>query len=80
MARYFFNLHECGTVSDDPEGMERADLDHVRQEALRAAREVMCAEVNEGRLCLSCHIEVKDEDGAVVLLLPFAEALTITGL
>lgn len=80
MARYFFHLHECGTLSEDREGVDRTTLDDVREEACRAAREVMCAEVAEGRLCLSCRIEVKDEAGAVVLDLPFREAVTITGL
>ena len=27
MARYFFDLHECGTVLDDEDGCEPADLE-----------------------------------------------------
>lgn len=80
MAHYFFNLHECGKGTLDPLGMECASVDAARVEALRAAREVMCAEVNEGRLCLSCHLEVLDAQGAQVLFLPFREALEITGI
>jgi hypothetical protein len=80
MARYFFDLHECGTTSTDDEGCERESLAEVRDEALRAAREVMCAEVFEGSLCLSCRIDVRDDTGTVVLTLPFKEALTVTGI
>lgn len=80
MARYYFNLEECGQVVPDEEGIERDNLEAVRAEALRSAREVMCAELNEGRLCLSCHIEVRDETGATVLTLPFKDAVTISGL
>lgn len=80
MARYFFNLHECGTVTVDEEGFEQPDLGAARIEALRAARDVMCAEVSEGRLCLGCCIEVVDVTGQVVMSVPFREAITITGL
>ncbi len=80
MALYFFHLHECGTVALDEDGIERPDLAAVQATALESAREVMCAEVKEGRLCLSCYIEVKDEAGAVVHTLPFNDALVVTGL
>ena len=80
MARYFFDLQECGTVSTDEEGSEHAGFDEVRAGAIRAAREVMCAELADGRLCLSCRIEVRDGSGAVVMSMPFREAVAITGL
>jgi hypothetical protein len=40
----------------------------------------MAAEVQAGRLCLSCRIEVTDEDQALIVGVPFKEALAITGL
>lgn len=80
MARYFFHLHECGTVSLDSTGIERDGIDDVREEACKSAREVMCAELKEGRLCLACYIEVLDDAGTVVLTVPFREAVKITGL
>ena len=80
MARYFFDLHECGTVATDEEGVERDGMAAVRTAALQAAREVMCAEVAEGQLCLSCNIEVRDETGATVLTLPFKEAVVVSGM
>lgn len=80
MARYFFDLHECGSVAADDDGIEHVSLDDARDEAVRAAREIMCSELGEGRLCLSCRIEVKDEAGAVVLTVPFKDAVTISGL
>lgn len=80
MARYFFDLHECGTVTADDEGREWPDLAAARAEALRTAREMMCAEVKEGRLCLTCNIEVKDAAGAIVLSLAFRDAVEISGL
>ncbi len=80
MARYFFHLHECGTATLDHDGLDRDSLDGVRSEALRAAREVMCAEVAEGELCLACYIEVHDEAGEIVMTVPFKEAVIVTGV
>jgi hypothetical protein len=71
MARYHFHLHECGTVIPDEEGLERPDLESVRQEALVSARELVANELRQGKVCLSCHIEVQDEAGQGVLTLPF---------
>jgi hypothetical protein len=47
---------------------------------LGGAREIMSNEVKNGKLCLSCHIEVEDEAGQVVLTLPFKEAVQVSGL
>lgn len=80
MARFYFHLHECGTLIADDEGLECADLAAVRRTALKAARDVMCGEVEQGRLCLSCRVEVLDGAGAAVLDLPFRDAIAVTGL
>ncbi len=80
MARYFFHLHECGTVIRDEEGHDLVGIDAVRREATLAARALMAAEVQEGRLCLGCCIEVRDARGEVVLTMPFRSALTISQL
>lgn len=80
MARYFFDLHECGRVTKDAEGLERQSLEAVRSEAVRAARSIMCAEVDKGQLCLSCHIEVRDEAGGMVMKVAFADLLRVTGM
>ncbi len=77
--RMFFHLLECGSVTSDEEGVELANLDAARSEALRAAREVMSAEVREGRLCLSCQIDITEGDGTPLMTLPFRDALVISG-
>jgi hypothetical protein len=51
MATFYFDLHENGRVIADEEGVERVDLCQVRASAVKAAREVMCAEVSEGCAC-----------------------------
>lgn len=80
MERYFFHLHECGTHIPDDEGRGLAGMEEARSEAIKAARDVMSAEVQAGRLCLGCRIDVKDGNGRLVLTVPFSDALTISGL
>lgn len=80
MARYFFNLYECGTLTADVEGEVFDDLDTVRETAIRLARGIMAGEITAGRLCLLCRIEVVDEAGAVVMEVPFRDTVVVTGL
>lgn len=80
MQRYFFHLHECGRVTVDEEGAVLPTLEDVRARAIHQARAIMCAEVQEGRLCLSCNIEVVDPQGALAVNVPFTEAISISGI
>lgn len=80
MPRFYFQLNECGKVLSDPEGVEMRDLDEARARAVIEARTIMCAEVAEGRLCLSCSIEVRDAGGLAVLDVPFREAVRVSGV
>lgn len=79
MPRYHFHLHECGTVFEDVEGIEREPAE-LRAVAIRAARDVMCAELAEGRLCLGCCIVVEDAERREVERVHFRDAVSVTGL
>lgn len=80
MAKFFFDLHECGEVIADQDGSEIDSLDAAREQAITAARDIMCGEISRGTLCLSCHIEIRDEAHAVLDRVPFRDAVAITGL
>ncbi|HZF44102.1 MAG TPA: hypothetical protein VEZ48_11920 [Sphingomonadaceae bacterium] len=80
MTRFYFNLHECGHCTLDEEGVLLVNEGAARAQALAEARAIMSAEVAEGRLCLSCHIEVLGADGRSVVTVPFIEALAVSGL
>lgn len=80
MTRFYFNLHECGHCTPDDEGVLLADVSAAREKAVAEARAIMSAEVAEGRLCLSCSIEVLAEDGRAAVNVPFAEALVLSGI
>ena len=80
MDKYFFHLHECGSVIADPEGCDLPDLATARAKAVVEARHVMSAEVLEGRLCLGCCIVVADGFHNELLRLPFREAVAVSGI
>ena len=77
MARYFFHIHDGSGHMPDEEGTELADLDAVRARAIHDARALMAADIETGRLDLTDYVEVADEGGAVVLTLPYAEAVLV---
>ena len=79
MSRFFFDLHECGRVLIDSEGVEMPDASAARVNAIHEARQIMADEVAHGRLCLACHIEVQDEARNAVLVVAFADAIVVSG-
>lgn len=80
MPHYFFNLNECGRRLVDEEGRDLRADDDVRDVAIHEARTIMQAEIADGRLCLGCSVEVRDESGDVLLWLAFREAVTVAGI
>jgi len=80
MARYYMNLHECGVVTEDLEGVDLPDPSAAAANAMTAARDVMAGEVKGGALCLSCKIVVLDENGRQVAEVSFRDALDVSGL
>jgi hypothetical protein len=77
MARYFFDLHNDLDV-EDPEGRDLPDLEAVKAHLLHEVREMVKASIDEtGRIDLRHHIDVKNESGAVVLVMHFKDAVTV---
>jgi hypothetical protein len=57
----------------DPDGSEFADLASARDEASQSARDLMAEELRCGRAVpFAWQVQVADEEGAVLLTLPFA--------
>lgn len=75
MPRYFFNLHAPGVDVPDPVGEELADPDAAFNAATRIARGLMAVKLDLGLNWLAARLEVTDQEGEVVLELPFAEAV-----
>ena len=76
MPRFFFHVYDDMVVHDD-EGIQLPDVEAARAAALSGARALICEEVMKGRLCLDHRVEVEDEAGERVLVLPFREVIAI---
>ncbi len=79
MPRFYFDLHNGAGFVADEEGRELRDLEAVRGEALKGIRSVIAAEVEKGTLDLTGKMTIHDADHAEVLVIPFDQALTISG-
>ena len=80
MPHFHFHLDECGITTPDADGSDHEDLDAARRAATVAAREIMCEELKDGRLCLSCFIDIADPSGRSLARLDFADVVKISGL
>ncbi|HEY0130878.1 MAG TPA: hypothetical protein VGB57_05685 [Allosphingosinicella sp.] len=75
MPTYYFHLHDRWGSTPDETGREFADPGAVRKHALKAARAMIAEDVSKGCLDLRGRIEVTDNVGNLLLMLPFADAV-----
>ena len=73
--RYLFNVTDGHAVAADHEGSEQLDAHAIRDEALRTARDLMSDSDRLGRCRRHWRVDVLDEAGGVVFVLPFSQAL-----
>ncbi len=77
MPRFFFHLHN-DVESRDGEGTILPDLSAARTEAIKGAREVIGEEIRaRGKLHLSHWVEVENESGQQVIVVPFRECVDV---
>ena len=74
MARYFFNTRIGDDLISDPKGAELRDPDHAWEVARTMILEILRDQRGQPNL-LGATLEVTDEQGGLVLELPFSEAL-----
>ena len=74
MPRYFFNTRIGEELISDPEGEELRDPARAWEVARVMIQELLKAEGVESGL-LNAILEVRDDDGEIVLEFPFTEAL-----
>jgi hypothetical protein len=74
--RFFFHLYD-DMIAFDEEGKEFPTLEAARQEAIRTARHLACAEVLEGHLGLNHRIEVADGNDAPVATVTFKDVVKL---
>ena len=79
MPRYHFNVYN-DLIALDEEGKELPNIEAAREEAIRGGRALMAEQLIEaGRMRLQHRIEVADENGRVLLTIPFRELVNIEG-
>lgn len=76
MSRFYFHVFN-GDVTHDDEGLELLDLAEARAVAVREARVLAAASLQEGHLNLAHRIEVSDEAGDTVLTMAYGDAFTL---
>lgn len=74
--RYHFNIVAASETLRDLEGTALPSLEAARAYAIDDARALMSIAVLEGRDISGRRIEVTNESGDVLLVVPFHEALT----
>jgi hypothetical protein len=77
MPRFYLHLRQGDALVEDPDGEELVSVAEARDAAKAAAREIMSDQIRRGELPErnSC-FEITDNDGHLVLTLPFDEALS----
>lgn len=76
MPRFYLHLSDGERILDE-DGMVFDDLDGARDEAVRAARDIMADQVRRGVLGLRDRIEIVGEDGKPLLVVTFREAVRL---
>lgn len=75
MPHLFMHIQQGATLIMDPEGEHMLSLDEARQKAFVSARELMSQKVLHGRRPNGDKFVIVDEDGRVVLVVPFKDAI-----
>lgn len=74
MSRLFLHI-DTGDLVRDLEGADYASVEDARVEAIQAAREIMSQRVLAGRAPDGEKIIIEDENGRVVLVVRFQDAI-----
>lgn len=76
MPHYYLHQRNEIYVADE-EGEDFADLAEAREKALIGARSILSEEVKQGSLDLRGVIEIADDSGAIVGIVPFQETVIV---
>jgi hypothetical protein len=79
MPHFHLNLHNTHVDAPDEQGADFTDVADAREHAVTGIRDFLSHEAKAGVLDLRGRIDIADDRGAIVLSVPFAEALTIKG-
>lgn len=75
MPIFYFNIVSASGTIADVEGTELATLEDAKREAIRDARALMSQAVLSGKDISAREVRVCGDDGGVLLIVPFTEAI-----
>ena len=75
MRRYFFHIHNGNGFTQDEEGLTLPSLASARLEALAGIRSLVVDEIGQGLVDLRGRLDICDAKGALLLSVPFSEAV-----
>jgi hypothetical protein len=78
VARYYFHVRDADGCWQDEEGVEMPDLATARLAAVAGLRDILAGDVRSGHLNSACAIEIRDEGNALLLVVPFDEAIELS--
>lgn len=79
MPRFFFHISNGNGNTPDEEGLELADQAAAVVIAIDSIRSMVAEEARQGRVDLRGHIELRDDDDNVLLVVPFDDAIEVLG-
>jgi uncharacterized protein DUF6894 len=74
--RYYFHVFNDQTSLDD-EGQQLPDLEAARARAIEGAHSLMADALKAGRIIVSHHIAVENEQGELLMNVTFGEAVEV---
>jgi hypothetical protein len=77
MPRFYLHLINRTGSARDEEGVELADAQAAQARAVEGIRSILADEAKAGRLDLDGRIEIADESGAILRVVPFEAAFEI---
>ena len=75
--RFHLHLYNGLGFTPDDEGLELADVDAARTEAIRSIRSMVSEEAREGRIDLNGRVEIVDGGGQRVAVVLFTDAVVV---
>jgi hypothetical protein len=77
MPLYFLDVFNRTGCSRDEEGMELADLEAARAQAVDGIRSILQDEVAHGGIDFEGRVEVRDEGGNLLLTVTYRDAVSV---
>lgn len=77
MPRYFLHIVNRVGFAPDEEGVELDDLPAAVEQAKDGIRSIISDEARSGRIDLNGRVEIADEAGAILQVVPFPDAFEI---